>query len=272
MLQTQGSDRLKPLTIVTALGIVYGDIGTSPLYVHRAIGRITGGHFDQTIALGSLSLIFWTLMIVVTIKYALIVMRADNRGEGGILALMSVTRASWRGRNRYLIIFGLLGAALLYGDGIITPAISVLSAVEGLKVASNDLAAYTMPIAVAILFLLFVVQRFGTAAVGRAFGPLMLIWFVFSAILGMNGILSAPHVLVAVDPRYAGAFLFYDARSSLAILGAVFLCVTGAEAMYADGSSRQGSDPPRLDGNCSASHPSELRGTDRHCLEQRRRQ
>jgi KUP system potassium uptake protein len=234
MLQAQGSERLKPLTVVTALGIVYGDIGTSPLYVHRAIGRITGGHFDQTTALGSLSLIFWTLIIVVTIKYALIVMRADNRGEGGVLALMSVTRASWRGRNRYLIVFGLLGAAFLYGDGIITPAISVLSAVEGLKVASDDLAAYTMPIAVAILFLLFVMQRFGTAAVGRAFGPLMLIWFAFIAILGMIGILSAPHVLVAVDPRYAGAFLIEDARSSLAILGAVFLCVTGAEAMYAD--------------------------------------
>ncbi len=135
-------------------------------------------------------------------------MRADNRGEGGILALMSLTRAKWRGRNRYLIIFGLIGAALLYGDGMITPAISVLSAVEGLKVASGDFAPYTMPIAAVILLLLFLVQRFGTAAVGNAFGPVMLLWFVFIAVLGAIGIRSAPHVLFAADPRYAASYLY----------------------------------------------------------------
>jgi len=230
----QGLDRLKPAAILTALGIVYGDIGTSPLYVYQSIAKVTGGHFDGRSALGSLSLIFWTLIIIVAIKYALVVMRADNRGEGGILALMSLTGASWRGRNRYLIVFGLVGAALLYGDGMITPAISVLSAVEGLKVASADFAPYTMPLAAAILLMLFLVERFGTAAVGRLFGPVMLAWFGFIAVLGAIGVGKAPFVLVAVNPLYAAAFLIHNAGAALAILGAVFLCVTGAEAMYAD--------------------------------------
>jgi KUP system potassium uptake protein len=230
----QGAERFKSLAIIAALGIVYGDIGTSPLYVFQAIAKINHGHFDEASALGSLSLIFWTLIIIVAVKYALVVMRADNRGEGGILALMSLTRASWRGRNRYLIVCGLVGAALLYGDGMITPAISVLSAVEGLKLASDAFVPYTMPIAAVILLLLFMVQRFGTAAVGRAFGPVMLLWFVFIAVLGAIGVSKAPHVIVAVDPLYAGSFLIHNGISSFAILGAVFLCVTGAEAMYAD--------------------------------------
>jgi KUP system potassium uptake protein len=225
---------LKPLAILTALGIVYGDIGTSPLYVYQAIAATLGGRFGEEAALGSLSLIFWTLIVVVSIKYALVVMRADNHGEGGILALMSLTRASWRGRNRYLIICGLVGAALLYGDGMITPAISVLSAVEGLELASPDFAHYTMPLAAIILLGLFLVQRVGTAAVGKAFGPLMLLWFVFIAVLGIAGIARAPHVIAAVDPRFAASFLIHNGASSLAILGGVFLCVTGAEAMYAD--------------------------------------
>ena len=227
-------DGLKPIAVLTALGIVYGDIGTSPLYVYQAIAKINGGHFDAESALGSLSLIFWTLLIVVALKYAVVVMRADNRGEGGILALMSLTRVSWHGRKRYLIAFGLIGAALLYGDGMITPAISVLSAVEGLKNASGDFAPYTMPIAATVLLALFLVQRLGTAAVGSAFGPLMLIWFGFIAVLGVIGIGKAPHVLVAINPYYAAGLLVHHAGSSLAILGAVFLCVTGAEAMYAD--------------------------------------
>jgi len=230
----QKLDRLKPIAILTALGIVYGDIGTSPLYVFQAISKINGGHFDEASALGSLSLIFWTLIIVVALKYALLVMSADNRGEGGILALTTLTRARWRGRNRYLIVFGLIGAALLYGDGMITPAISVLSAVEGLNVASRDFAAYTMPIAAVILLALFVIQRLGTAAVGKAFGPVMLLWFVFIAVVGALGVAKAPQVLLAADPRYAAAFLLHSGITSLVILGAVFLCVTGAEAMYAD--------------------------------------
>jgi KUP system potassium uptake protein len=229
-----GAAAITPITLITALGIVYGDIGTSPLYVFQAITKINHGHFDEHSALGSLSLIFWTLVIVVSLKYALVVMRADNRGEGGILALMSLTRAKWRGRNRYLIACGLIGAALLYGDGMITPAISVLSAVEGLKIASQDFARYTMPIAAVILLLLFVVQRYGTAAVGRAFGPVMLLWFVVIAVLGAIGIAKAPHVIIAVNPFYATSFLIHHGVASFAVLGAVFLCVTGAEAMYAD--------------------------------------
>lgn len=232
--RTQSFEAYKPAAIITALGIVYGDIGTSPLYVFRAIGKLNGGHFDQQSAIGSLSLIFWTLIAVVAVKYALVVMRADNRREGGILALLSLTRATWRGRNRYLVVFGLVGAALLYGDGAITPAVSVLSAVEGLNVASQSFAPYAMPIAASVLLLLFAVQRYGTAAVGGAFGPLMLIWFIFIAVLGVIGIAEAPHVLLAVNPSYAVTLLVHHVGSSLGILGAVFLCVTGAEAMYAD--------------------------------------
>jgi KUP system potassium uptake protein len=243
--RSQSPGRLKPFALIAALGIVYGDIGTSPLYVFQAIARTNHGHFDELSALGSLSLIFWTLIIVVSLKYALVVMRADNRGEGGILALMSLTRAKWRGRNRYLIACGLIGAALLYGDGMITPAISVLSAVEGLKLASQDFARYTMPIAAVILLLLFVIQRYGTAAVGRAFGPVMLLWFLTIAILGGIGIAKAPHVIVAVNPLYAAAFLVHHGVGSLAILGAVFLCVTGAEAMYAD-MGHLGREPIRI--------------------------
>ena len=224
----------KPALLISALGIVYGDIGTSPLYVYQAIARTQDGHLDAAAALGSLSLIVWTLVIVVAIKYSLVVMRADNHGEGGILALMSLTRVRWRGRNRYLIACGLIGAALLYGDGMITPAISVLSAVEGLRIASNAFAPYTMPIAAVVLFLLFLAQRLGTEVVGRAFGPLMLLWFICIAVLGAVGVARAPGVLVAIDPRYAAAFLVHSGTSALAILGGVFLCVTGAEAMYAD--------------------------------------
>ena len=147
---------------------------------------------------------------------------------------MSLTHASWRGRRRYLLLVGLAGAALLYGDGIITPAISVLSAVEGLNVASHAFAKYTVAITAAILLLLFLVQRFGTAKVGNAFGPLMAIWFVTIAVLGVGGIVEQPHVLAAINPAYAVMFLAHEGVASLAILGAVFLSVTGAEAMYAD--------------------------------------
>jgi KUP system potassium uptake protein len=232
--QARPRSPFKPILILTALGIVYGDIGTSPLYVFQAIAQTQGGRLDAQSALGSLSLIVWTLIIIVTIKYSLVVMRADNHGEGGILALMSLTRVSWRGRNRYLIVCGLIGAALLYGDGMITPAISVLSAVEGLEVASRAFTPYTMPIAAIVLLLLFVVQRLGTAAVGRAFGPVMLVWFICIAVLGLIGVMRAPHVLAAIDPRCAAEFLGHNGIKSLAILGGVFLCVTGAEAMYAD--------------------------------------
>jgi KUP system potassium uptake protein len=219
--------------LLTAVGVVYGDIGTSPLYVYPALQKAVG-RLDATSALGSLSLVLWTLIIIVSIKYALVVMRADNRGEGGILALMSLTQAKWRGRNRYLLVFGLAGAALLYGDGVITPAISVLSAVEGLKIASNVFEPYITYIAAAILFALFAVQRFGTANLGRAFGPLMAIWFLAIGGFGIVGIWQNPHVIAAVNPIFAVAFLGHQGLGSVAVLGAVFLSVTGSEAMYAD--------------------------------------
>ncbi len=219
--------------VVAALGIVYGDLGTSPLYAFQAIAKAVGGRFDETAALGSLSLVVWALIVIISIKYCLVVMRADNRGEGGILALMTLTRTRWRGRQRFLIVFGLIGAALIYGDGIITPAISVLSAVEGLNVATKVFAPFTMPIAAVILLGLFCIQRFGTAAVGRLFGPAMLVWFVTIALLGALAVAREPHVLTAIDPRHAAAFLAQHGLGSLTILGAVFLAVTGGEAMYA---------------------------------------
>jgi KUP system potassium uptake protein len=225
--------REQAFAVLTAVGVVYGDIGTSPLYVYPALHKAVG-EIDSVDARGSLSLIVWSLIIVVAVKYASFVLRADNGGEGGILALMSLTKAKWRGKNRYLLLIGLLGAALLYGDGIITPAISVLSAVEGLKVASNAFQSFTTYIGATILLVLFSVQRFGTDKLGGIFGPLMIIWFLAIGALGLAGIWQNPQVLAGVSPTYAVGFLARHGFGSLAILGAVFLCVTGSEAMYAD--------------------------------------
>src|ERR1700751_4700917 len=197
---TRAEQPLHPSTILLALGIVYGDLGTSPLYTLQTIIHLFGNGFSADAALGSLSLIFWALIITVSIKYGIFVMRADNHGEGGILALMAMTGAHWSRRGRWLIIAGLFGAALIYGDGIITPAISVLSAVEGLNVATSAFELYTMPLAVAILAALFAVQHKGTQRVGKAFGPIMLIWFAAIAILGVVGILRHPGVLAAINP------------------------------------------------------------------------
>src|SRR6202158_52162 len=223
-----------PPAALAALGIVYGDLGTSPLYTLQAVVGATGGHFSSDAALGSLSLIFWTLIITISVKYCLFVMRADNHGEGGILALMSLTGARWAGRGRALVVMGLLGAALLYGDGIITPAISVLSAMEGLNVATDAMRAHVMPMAVAILLALFTVQARGTARIGKAFGPVMLIWFLAIAALGVFGIVRHPAVLGAADPRYGLRFLAEHGWIGFAALGGVFLAITGGEALYAD--------------------------------------
>src|SRR6266576_1960175 len=190
-----------------ALGIVYGDLGTSPLYTLQTIVHIMGDQFTPEAALGSLSLIVWSLILTISIKYCIFVMRADNHGEGGILALMAMTGAHWAGRGRWLIIMGLFGAALIYGDGIITPAISVLSAVEGLNAATSIFKPYTMPIALAILVGLFAIQHRGTGAVGKAFGPVMFVWFATIAILGFMGIVHHPHVLVAINPVYDAQLL-----------------------------------------------------------------
>src|SRR5580692_10647998 len=184
--------RMNPAVVVTALGVVFGDLGTSPLYTFKAIAQATGGTLDRSAALGSLSLIFWALIITISVKYCWFVMRADNHGEGGILALMAVTRLRWRGRKWPLIACGLFGAALLYGDGVITPAISVLSALEGINVATDTFARHVMPIGVVILLALFSAQRLGTGNVGKAFGPVMLVWFLTIAALGVLGIWRNP--------------------------------------------------------------------------------
>jgi KUP system potassium uptake protein len=220
---------------LTALGIVYGDLGTSPLYTLQTVLQATGGRLSPASALGVLSLIIWTLILTVSLKYCVFVMRADNHGEGGILALMSLIGAnSFRSGARLLTGMGLLGAALLYGDGVITPAISVLSALEGVNVATAALKPFVMPAAVAILVALFAAQRFGTERIGRAFGPIMLLWFIVIASLGLMGIAHNPRVLAAIDPRHAIGFLTHSGGVGFLVLGGVFLCITGAEALYAD--------------------------------------
>ncbi len=224
---------------LVALGIVFGDIGTSPLYAFRESFLGHGAPLAATPGnvLGVLSLIFWALIIVISIKYLALVMRADNRGEGGIIALVSllnprqVTPGSLRSG---LIMLGLFGAALLYGDGTITPAISVLSAIEGLKVATPAFEPYVVPITVAILIGLFVVQHRGTAAIGAVFGPIMLIWFVVLAVLGIAAIAREPAVLAALNPLFGYRFFQGQGWVAYFVLGAVFLVVTGGEALYAD--------------------------------------
>lgn len=219
---------------LTALGIVYGDLGTSPLYTLQSVVSDLGGTLAREAALGSLSLIVWALVVTISVKYCILVMRADNHGEGGILALMSLIGTAWSRGNRVLIVMGLFGAALIYGDGVITPAISVLSALEGINVATDSFKPYVLPLAVAILIALFSIQARGTAVVGKAFGPIMLVWFVTIAMLGVSGIARRPEVLRAIDPAYAITFLFSGGLGRLAILGAIFLAITGGEALYAD--------------------------------------
>jgi KUP system potassium uptake protein len=221
------------------LGVVYGDIGTSPLYALReCFHGAHGVDASPDNVLGVISLILWSLTLIVTVKYLGLVMRADNRGEGGILALLSLVvpeRQADRDRSAvWLTALGIFGAALLYGDGMITPAISVLGAVEGLEVATPVFMPYVLPIAVLILLGLFAVQRFGTGRVGGAFGPIMMVWFLVLAGLGVHEILAAPGILRAVSPYYGVRFLMAEGRVAFVVLGAVFLAVTGAEALYAD--------------------------------------
>ncbi len=221
---------------LTALGVVYGDIGTSPLYALREcfFGEegipATGAN-----VLGVLSLVTWSLVVVISVKYLLFVLRADDQGEGGILALTELVRRPTRGlARRAILVIGLFGAALLYGDGMITPAISVLSAIEGLEVATPVFTPYVIPITIAVLVVLFAVQRLGTAGVGRVFGPVMLVWFATLATLGGFAIVREPAVLSALSPTHGAAFLATHGLVGLSILGIVFLVVTGGEALYAD--------------------------------------
>jgi len=219
-----------------ALGVVYGDIGTSPLYTVQLI--FTGDHPmgpSPVHVYGALSLIFWALALVVTLKYVLLILRVDNHGEGGIMALVALIERVVRSRRKaVLVIVGVLGASLFYGDGMLTPAISVVSAVSGLKVASPALAAQIVPFSLAILILLFMLQRFGTGAVGSLFGPIMVIWFLVIGAIGLKEVATNPGVLQAVSPSYAARFVADDPKMAFFALGSVFLAVTGAEAIYAD--------------------------------------
>ena len=233
------SDR-KPVAALTlaALGIVYGDIGTSPLYAAKEVFNPSHGiEFTAANVIGGVSTILWALMFVVTLKYVMLIMRADNKGEGGIMALLALALASVRdrvGRRTWLCIIGVFGAALFYGDGVITPAISVLSAVEGLEVAAPGLKPYVVPITVAVLVALFAFQRTGTATVGALFGPVMALWFSVLGVAGVMQVLRTPEILAAFNPWHAYHFLTLHGWSSFLVLGAVCLAVTGAEALYAD--------------------------------------
>jgi KUP system potassium uptake protein len=227
---------LAALTLA-AVGVVYGDIGTSPLYALKEVfahGRVP---LTPDNILGILSLVFWTLTVVVSLKYVLLILRADNHGEGGLIAMLALASQAVKDQPKLrerLLLLGIFGTAIFFGDGVITPAISVLSAVEGLEVAAPALHRYVVPITLVVLTLLFWAQRFGTAAVGRLFGPVTLLWFIVLALLGVVHIVQHPAVLVALSPHHALGFAAAQPGIAFVALGAVVLCVTGAEALYAD--------------------------------------
>ena len=226
-----------PALILGAIGIVYGDIGTSVLY---AVKEVFGsGHVAFTYAnvYGVLSILFWTLTTIVSLKYVTLVLRADNNGEGGLIAMLTLASQAVQDRprlRRVMLLVGVFGTCLFYGDGVITPAISVLSAVEGLEVVSSGFRTYVIPITLLILLLLFSMQKYGTAGIGRFFGPVMVFWFLVIAALGVLHIVDHPEILRAISPHYAWAFIWENPGTSFIILGAVVLCVTGGEALYAD--------------------------------------
>ncbi len=237
--------------LLSVLGVVYGDIGTSPLYAFKSsLQFFDQAKTTQVEILGVLSLIFWSLIFIVTVKYVLLVMRADNRGEGGILALMALaTRVSKNDRIKSILaLVGIAGACLFFGDGIITPAISVLSAVEGLEVSAPDLKLYVLPICIVVIVLLFAFQYKGTGSVGRVFGPIMVVWFVIIGVTGLLEIIRQPFVLEAISPTYAFQLCVIYKGLAFFVLGAVVLCVTGAEALYAD-MGHFGAHPIRLTWN-----------------------
>ena len=228
-----------PAAVLACMGVVFGDIGTSPLYALSVTAKAASqaGQVPPEAVVGIVSLIFWSLIVVISIKYAILIMRADNHGEGGILALLALIsprRAKQSRRRAAMVVVGLLGATLLYGDGTITPAISVLSAIEGLKIHAPQLERIVVPLTVAILVLLFLIQRNGTAWIGHIFGPVMLVWFVVIAILGIVGIVRAPAILAALSPLPAITYLTHAGPLAFAVIGGAFLAVTGGEAFYAD--------------------------------------
>ncbi len=224
--------------VVGAIGVVFGDIGTSPLYALKECFSPESAHHVAATSvnvLGVLSLVFWSLLVVIVVKYLTFIMRADNDGAGGILALLAlVPPRRDKSRPGFLILLALFGTALLYGDGVITPAISVLSAIEGLEVATSAAKPIVLPLTIAIILALFVVQRWGTAGIGKVFGPVTLLWFAVIAVLGGRQIIANPHVLFAIDPRHAIEFFAVNGSIGFLVLGSVFLVVTGGEALYAD--------------------------------------
>jgi len=224
---------------LTCMGVVFGDIGTSPLYALSVAVKATAtdGQISPQAILGIVSLIFWSLIVVISIKYAILIMRADNHGEGGILALLALVSPRRAKQNKWraiMVVIGLVGATLLYGDGCITPAISVLSAIEGIKVYAPHMDHAVVPLTVVILALLFLIQRNGTAWIGGIFGPVMLVWFVVAALLGIGEILKAPAVLAALSPLPAIDYLLHAGPLAFVVIGGAFLAVTGGEAFYAD--------------------------------------
>ena len=233
--ETDPADRAFTMTgALAALGIVFGDLGTSPLYTYQTIVGTVGGHPSAEDALGLLSLVVWALIVIVSVKYCIFVMRADNHGEGGILALMALVAPKAGRLSGTLVIAGLFGAALIYGDGIITPAISVLSALEGINVVTDIFKPYVVPAALLVLLALFAAQPKGTAKIGRIFGPIMLTWFLVIALLGLISVLHRPEVIRALNPLHATRFMLAAGWHSFVVLGGVFLAVTGGEALYAD--------------------------------------
>jgi KUP system potassium uptake protein len=225
-----------PVLMLGALGVVYGDIGTSPIYAVREALRAAAGGASAAPeqVLGVLSLIFWALTVIVTIKYVVFVLRADNRGEGGILSLMALARGSYRGRPAWILLVGIVGTSLFFGDAVITPAISVLSAVEGIEVVTPTFDPYVVPLTLAILAALFAVQRFGTGKVATVFGPVTLLWFIAIGVSGLIHIFDNPGVFAALNPAHIAIFLSHSPGTAFVTVGAVFLAVTGAEALYAD--------------------------------------
>jgi KUP system potassium uptake protein len=233
----QSSKSSLPALTLGAIGVVYGDIGTSVLYALKEVfasGRVP---FTTGNVYGILSIFFWTLTVIVSIKYVVLVLRADNHGEGGLIAMLALASTSVKDRPKLrsvLLVIGIFGTCLFYGDGVITPAISVLSAIEGLEVVSPRFKTYVIPLTLAVLFFLFIVQKRGTAGIGRFFGPITLVWFAAIAVLGVAHIAHNPEILKALSPHYAVLFILHDPFDTFIILGAVVLCVTGAEALYAD--------------------------------------
>ena len=230
----EGSARSWAPAALACMGVVFGDIGTSPLYTLNVAARSASpnGQVSPEAVVGIVSLIFWSLIIVISIKYAILIMRADNHGEGGILALLALVSPRRAKRNKWraaMVVIGLIGATLLYGDGTITPAISVLSAIEGLKIYAPHLGRAVVPLTVAILVILFLIQRNGTSFIGGIFGPVMLIWFIVAGVLGVVGIVRTPAVLAALSPLPAVTYFWHAGPPALVVIGGAFLAVTGGE-------------------------------------------